>query len=496
MKRFVILLAALLVISVATPAAAQEKEEEVEGQIFYNILVDRFNNGDQSLDTNIDLDDPSAFHGGDLQGIITKLDHLQEMGYTTLILSPIMDNAPNGYHGYWVEDFRKVDPQYGTMKDLKKLVDEAHSRDMKIVLEFVTNYVANTHPMLDDPDKAGWVQENNEDASHRWLDKTIALDQTNPEVQAFLKETADFWMEEANIDGYRFHASDKTNQAFLRDLTAHIHEKDASFFQLGDILDPGNYNGELADLEWIDAVENNTWHETMADTLAKPGAPVETIYNVWRANGKRMGLNYLDSKYTERFTYKLVQNGRNPLTTWKLALTYLYTAPGAPMILQGSEIPMAGKDFPDIQRMVRWNSADEDLQTFAGRIAALRSEYPALKHGDYELAGSDGAMSVFKRSYEGETVFIAVNNDTHSRSVAVEDVPDGKQLKGLLGDNLVRAGEDGEFRIGLARETSEVYVIQNNTGLNWTLIVPLAGIFFIFIVGVIYLSRKQKKAGS
>ncbi len=173
-------------------------------------------------------------------------------------------------------------------------------------------------------------------------------------------------------------------------------------------------------------------------------------------------------------------------------MTYLYTAPGAPMILQGSEIPMAGKDFPDIQRMVTWNSSDEDLQKFAGRIAALRTEFPALQRGDYELAGSDGAMSVFRRSYQGETVFIAINNDTHSRSVTVDGVSDGKQLKGLLGDNLVRTGEDGKFRIGLDRETAEVYVVQNNSGLNWTIIGPIVGVFLIFIAGIIYLSRKQK----
>lgn len=461
MKRFVILLAALLLTSVANPAAAQEKEETIEEQIFYNILVDRFNNGDQSLDANIDLDDPSAFHGGDLQGIIDKLDHLKEMGYTTLILSPIMDNAPGGYHGYWVEDFRKVDPQYGSMQDLKKLTEEAHSRDMKIVLEFVTNYVAKTHPMLDDPDKTGWVQETNDDASHRWLGETAALDQTNPEVQTFLTETADFWIEEANIDGYRFHAADKTNKGFLQQLSAHISEQDPSFFQLAGILEPDNYEGSLSELETIDAVENNSLYKPMSDTLAKPGEPVEAIYEEWRADGKKQSLNYLDNKHTKRFTYKLVQNGRNPLTTWKLALTYLYTAPGAPMILQGSEIPMAGKDFPDIQRMVTWNSSDEDLQKFAGRIAALRTEFPALQRGDYELAGSDGAMSVFRRSYQGETVFIAINNDTHSRSVTVDGVSDGKQLKGLLGDNLVRTGEDGKFRIGLDRETAEVYVVQN-----------------------------------
>ncbi|GAA0438064.1 hypothetical protein GCM10008983_13720 [Lentibacillus halophilus] len=488
----ILLTAVMLTTGTVDPAAAENETEMVNDEIFYNILVDRFNNGNQSQDVPIDLNDPGAFHGGDLQGVIDKLGHLKEMGYTTLILSPIMDNAPGGYHGYWVENFRKIDPHYGTMKDLKKLVQEAHNRDMKVVLEFVTNYVAETSPMLDEPNKADWVQDTNPEVSQRWLGKTKKLDQTNPEVQSFLKQTVDFWMDETDIDGYRFHAADKANQAFLQKLTDHINQKDASFMQLADILDPDDYNGDLAELTHMSAVDAPGLHNPMSKTIANPGAPVKDVYDAWQADGKPKSLNYLDNKHTERFTKRLVNNGRNPLTTWKLALTYLYTAPGAPMILQGSEIPMAGKNFPDKQRMVQWNSADDDLQTFTGRIATIRSKFPALKYGDYELAGSDGAMSVFSRSFQGETVYIAINNDTHSRSVTLDNIPDDKQLKGLLEDHLVRADEEGTYRIGLAREKAEVYVTENDTGLNWLVIVPFAGIFVIFIAGIIWLSRKQK----
>ncbi|TMN23074.1 alpha-amylase family glycosyl hydrolase [Lentibacillus cibarius] len=492
MKRIVVLLAAVIFVVIASPVSAEEKET-VNDEIFYNILVDRFNNGDQSRQAQIDLDDPRAYHGGDLQGIIDKLGHFEELGYTTLTLSPIMDNAPDGYHGYWVENFRKVDPQYGTMADLKKLVEKAHNRDIKVVLEFVTNYVSNTHPMLDNPNKSDWVHKTNPEASQQWLDQTKRVNQTNPEVQTFLEETADFWIKEANIDGYLFHAADKANKDFLQQLSTHINKQDPSFFQLASILEPANYDGWLSDIETLDAVEDHTLQPSMVETLADPGAPVEAIYDTWTENGKKQGLNYLDSKQTERFTTKLLKNGRNPLTTWKLALTYLYTAPGAPMIWQGSEIPMGGESLSDNHRFVQWNSADDDLKKFAGRIAALRSEFPALQHGDYELAGSDGSMSVFKRSFEGETVFIAINNDTHSRSIIVDDISNDKQLKGLLGDNLVRANDNGKFRIGLARETAEVYVIQNDTGLNWLLIVPIAGIFIIFIAGIFYINRKNKK---
>lgn len=240
-------------------------------------------------------------------------------------------------------------------------------------------------------------------------------------------------------------------------------------------------------------VENYSLYQPMTETFASAGEPVSPLYDTWVDSGKSENLIYLDNKYTERFTLKLLKNGRDPLTTWKLALTYLYTAPGTPMIYQGSEIPMSGGEFPDSQQMVQFNSGNEDLKEFINRVAALRSQFPALQKGDYELLGSSGAMSLMKRSYEGKTIYIAINNDTESQAISIDGIDSSLQLKGLLGDNLVRENEKGEFKIGLARETAEVYIEQNDTGLNWTFIGTVIGIFLLFVLGVILLSRKQKK---
>ncbi|SFA82099.1 alpha-amylase [Lentibacillus halodurans] len=493
MKRlFFIILLMSLFPGFSQVVSAAEHETAINGEIIYDILVDRFNNGDTSLDAQVDLDDPLAYHGGDLQGITDQLDHLQELGYTTLVLSPIMENAPDGYHGYWIENFYEVDEQFGTMEDLQRLVEEAHKRNMKIVLEFVTNYVSSTHMMVEDPGKHDWIKENNHAQSFQWLDQTAVLDQSNPDVQHFIKDVADFWIEEADIDGYKFHAADQVNQAFLDELTAHIRGNNPEFYLLGHILDDEAYTGDLTENTSIQAVKNHALYTPMTNVFAKAGTPITQIYEKSQNNGLE-GLNYLDNPYKERFTQKLLENGRTPLTTWKLALTYLYTAPGIPMIYQGSEIPMGGGEFPDNQQLVEWNSADEDLEQFINRISALRSEFPPLQHGDYELLGSSGAMSLFKRSYDGESVYIAINNDTESQVIPIDGIELDQQLKGLLGDNLVRANGDGQFNIGLPRETAEVYVVQEDTGLNWMVISPIAGTMIVFILGIMYLTRKQKK---
>ncbi|MDY0407861.1 alpha-amylase family glycosyl hydrolase [Paracerasibacillus soli] len=81
------------------------------------------------------------------------------MGFTTISLSPIMANAAKGYHGYWIEDYFRVEEELGTMQDLQHLVSEAHKREMKVVVEFVPGFVAKTSPLVSE--KAAWMDTAN-----------------------------------------------------------------------------------------------------------------------------------------------------------------------------------------------------------------------------------------------------------------------------------------------------------------------------------------------
>ncbi|MDY0406197.1 alpha-glucosidase C-terminal domain-containing protein [Virgibacillus sp. 179-BFC.A HS] len=206
----------------------------------------------------------------------------------------------------------------------------------------------------------------------------------------------------------------------------------------------------------------------------------------------KVGLIYADDKFSKRYTQAFAENGRNSLTVWKLVLTYLYTTPGVPVIFQGTEIPMYGGNYPDNQQLVDFNAGDSDLKEFFTRISALRAEFPALRHGDFELVGSDHGMSVFKRSYQDETVYIAINNDSQSRAITMHAADSDKRLRGLLGDNLVSA-KNGQYKIGLARETAEVYTVEKDKGVNWLFILPIIIIFLLFVFAVIMLSIKQRK---
>lgn len=115
-------------------------------EVIYQIMVDRFANGDPNNDYNVNPTAMAGYHGGDWQGIIDKLDYLEELGVTALWISPVVKNVEtdagvDGYHGYWAQDFLAPNPHFGDLAKLREMVDEAHKRDMKVILDIVTNHV-------------------------------------------------------------------------------------------------------------------------------------------------------------------------------------------------------------------------------------------------------------------------------------------------------------------------------------------------------------------
>ncbi|RDW18248.1 alpha-amlyase [Oceanobacillus arenosus] len=467
-------------------------EMQIQEEIIYNILVDRYNNGDYQRDEQVDIDNPTSYHGGDLQGIIAKLDVLEEIGVTMISLSPLMANAEGGYHGYWIEDFYSIEEQFGTMDDLNQLIKEAHDHGIKVVLEFVTNYVASSHPFLEDAGKKDWMTESTE-ISPDWMADVAVLNLENPDVVAYLVDLAEYWMEETELDGFKLQAVDQAPISFLEQFTTQLKAMRPDFYLLGDILFTDENNSQMMGKTELDAIENQVLHDAMSDVFAQQDQSVEDIYNRWESNGKQDGLLYIDDFYEERFTQKFAANGRNALTAWKLALTYMYTTPGTPTLLQGTELPMYGANAAESQRLVPFNSGDSKLKEFHDRISSLRSQFPVLQYGDFSLVGSSDSMSVFKRTLDDVTMYIAINNGSESAYVDIAGIDPGMQLTGYLGDNLVRESENGEYRIGLARESAEVYSIGPDTGVNWAFISFVIGIFLLFVASIIYLSWRGKR---
>jgi glycosidase len=141
-------LGALLGLSTAAAAATADWQ----GQVIYQVMPDRFSDGAPGNNAGVDRADPGAWHGGDLNGLTAKLNYIQNLGATSVWLTPIYLQPPGrtggatGYHGYWPWDFQQVDPHYGTLDDFKGLVEAAHAAKLRVVLDQVINHYGYDAP--------------------------------------------------------------------------------------------------------------------------------------------------------------------------------------------------------------------------------------------------------------------------------------------------------------------------------------------------------------
>jgi hypothetical protein len=115
-------------------------------EVIYQLMTDRFADGDLGNNYNVDLASPGKYHGGDFAGIEAKIPYLKKLGVTTLWISPVVKNVESdagfaSYHGYWTQDFGAVNPHFGDMASLRHMVDAVHAQNMKVVLDIVTNHV-------------------------------------------------------------------------------------------------------------------------------------------------------------------------------------------------------------------------------------------------------------------------------------------------------------------------------------------------------------------
>jgi len=495
-KGLFIFISSLLLLSYfSTTKVAAQSNNSIQGEIIYDILVDRFNNGNQKNSDQVDVDDPFTYNGGDIEGITMMLSDIKDLGFTTISLSSVWENAPKGYHGYWIDDFYEIEEQFGTIDDLKVLIEEAHKRDMKVIVELVTNYIADSHPFVTDETKHTWFKENETEPipATEWMNNTIQLDQSNGEVHDYLLDVATHWMDELDIDGYKLHAVDQMHEDFLEDLTKTIKEKDPEFYVIASSLQGSLNVEELVNNKNIDAIENNEMYEEFNKVLTNADEPISSIYNTWENSIGEKSLLFTDNKNVARFSNDFADQGRNAATTWSLALANLYFLPGVPIVYQGSEVPMYGPGFPENQYFVDFFSADPDIEELFTHFAAMRKEFPALVHGEIEQLAINEGLSLFKRSDGEEDIYVAINNDSESRVVKIDSIGSDLQLRGLIHDDTVREDKEGKFLIGMERESVEVFVVQPNSGFNWWFISFVLGVFAAFVIIVTIAGRKQKQ---
>jgi len=313
----------------------------MQDEVIYMMMVDRFNNGDTSNDQDANINDPLAYHGGDFKGITEKLDYIKEMGFTAIWLTPIFENMDKGYHGYWIKDFYQTNTYFGSIEEFKTLVEEAHKRDIKVILDFVVNHVGPKHDWLNDPAKNNWFHDNKsisnwndqEEVETGWLYDLPDLDQDNPEVSKYLLDAAKWWIQETDIDGYRLDTVKHVPKEFWNDFSREVKSVKDSFFLIGEVWhDNPNVIVEYQGTG-IDGFMDFSQNASLRTAFEKSNQSLGWLFSNNERNNNLFDRpellgQFIDNHDMQRFTNLAIQNNQDPISQLKLGLTYMYTAPG------------------------------------------------------------------------------------------------------------------------------------------------------------------------
>ncbi|MBI5242290.1 MAG: alpha-glucosidase C-terminal domain-containing protein [Elusimicrobia bacterium] len=416
--------------------------------IVYMVLIDRFHRGASAGPAP-----QPPFHGGNLAGVLEKLDYLEDLGVTALWLSPVIKNQRDGYHGYWPVDFYAVDPRFGTMEELQALVKECHRRGLKVLLDMVINHAGYDHPMAQDPRYRRWFHRGGEIRwfSQRSLEKGSLhglpdFAQEKDEVAQFLIEMSLWWLEKTGVDGFRLDAVKHVPASFWKRFSREAHAKGGpGFLLLGEVLrGVPRYIARYQRDDGIDSVFDVPFADTARSALCRdseePGPGLlERLSELWReyrtmllneilrkltAGGStdmrwfsalaraesayarpEMLAPFIDNHDMSRFA----SEAHPPLQRLKMALALLMTWRGIPVITYGTECCMPGRTRGDHRSPMRFG-ADPGLRDYVRSLIRLRRATPALLSGAQREVFADKEVYAFLREAEGSSVLTALNN--------------------------------------------------------------------------------------
>lgn len=405
----------------------------VKDTVWYQIFPERFANGDESLNPEGALPwgstNPSTtnFFGGDFQGVMNHLDHLESLGITGIYFTPIFKAYSN--HKYDTMDYMEIDPQFGDKHTFKKLVQACHDRGIKVMLDAVFNHSGYYFPPFQDV-LENQAQSKYKDWFHIWNFPVVTepqpnydtfgfvasmpkLNTENQEVKDYLLQVARYWIEEFDIDGWRLDVANEVDHSFWRDFHRTVKEAKPDAYILGEIWHDS--------MPWLqgdqfDAVMNYPFTNGIIDFIAKNTMAATTFKNaitkvlhMYPRNVNEVAFNLLDSHDTPRILTIANEN----IDRIKLLYLFQFSFSGTPCIYYGDEIGMSGGHDPSCRACMEWDEENQnrELFTYVQTLIRLRKTEP--------LFGNDAS---FRFLYA----------DDNTNTIAYEKYDEQKRLIFLL----------------------------------------------------------------
>jgi glycosidase len=450
--------------------------------LIYLIMSDRFANGnpnndsDKILTEKADRTNINGRHGGDIEGMIKNLDYIKELGATAVWPTPLCeDNDERGsYHTYGQSDVYKIDARFGTNEDYLRLSSELHKRGMKNIMDYVTNHWGYKHWMMNDLPTYDWIHQfpgyaqtnyrmstqfdNN--ASQKdfdlcmdgWFVKSMPdLNQSNPLVLNYLTQNAIWWIEYADLDGFRVDTYSYNDKTAISKWTKSITDEYPNFNVVGEVwmYDQAqmaywqkdskigaiqSFNSNLPsvmDFTLQDAIANGTFNEDKQEWrngLVK-------VYENFNNDFLYPNINNLLVFFENHDTNRLNDFYKNDFKKYQMAISLIATVRGIPQVYYGSEIGMAGsknvgdgdirRDFPggwngDTNNAFTRSGRTEEQQKFfdfTSKIFNWRKSKSVIHNGKTTHYVPENNVYVYFRYDEKETVMVIMNNNNEKQTI-------------------------------------------------------------------------------
>jgi cyclomaltodextrinase len=431
----------------------------VKHSVFYQIFPDRFANSKstlrgQWLASTLETWDTTptfqGYKGGNLWGVIDRLDYLQDLGINAIYFTPIFQSACN--HRYHTHDYYQVDPLLGGNLAFEALLEAAHKRNIKVVLDGVFNHASRGffffNDILENGPHSPWLDwfkiidwplsayDGSKPANYEgWIDNRAlpVFNHDNPQVREYIMQVGEYWLHQG-IDGWRLDVPNEVKTpGFWQEFRDRVKAVNPEAYIVGEIwgdarpwLDGTQFDGVMNYRFTEATIAFAAGEHFIKDYVAPDLHPHPPISAVQYANKIQhllslhpweitlTQLNLLDSHDTSRL---LTAVGEDKASV-RLSTVLLLTFPGAPSIYYGDEVGLAGGKDPDSRRGFpppeKW---DTQLLKLHKELIALRHQYTCLRIGSYKILYAQDLTYVFARILDGETLIIAVNGDTNPATV-------------------------------------------------------------------------------
>lgn len=485
-------------VEVTARTRKNAKDFDWDESVIYFMVTDRFFDGNESNNTasgaqTYGKDNAGLYHGGDFAGITQKLDYLEDLGINTIWITPIVENIPGvqvtgegaddvpynaAYHGYWASDFTKLNPTLGTEEEFQTLIDQAHNRGIRIMVDIVVNHAGY------DTDFGNMIRSGDDIVSGSDQKDSLSnlpdFKTEDPAVSAQLVKWQTQWVKDFGIDYFRVDTVKHVENDTWAELKNALTEVDSDFKMIGEYAGGGYAsNGNTLGTGEMDSDLDFDFNDQATNFVKGNISSVESFLTSRNSvlNNTYMTGQFLGSHDEDGFKKKLLDGGmaEDAATAASMVAASLQiTAKGQPVIYYGEEIGQTGLNNYPYQTNrydFDWSIVSNDNKTYQHykKMLSIRNAYTdVFARGDRKtiVASDEKGYDIVSRSYQGTKLYVGLNIKGAAQTVEVPvSESNGTILKDLYsGTSYTVNNGKVEVTIPAAADGGTVVLKKNSSG--------------------------------